>query len=90
MFPFWAKILEGQNSVEERDKKENRPQWKVLQSPVRYTVRVRCLAYFDIPDGFLNLIVVRNSGSLAGAKEWTRSATSTASVIAGYTGTVTG
>ena len=54
--PFCWEILDGEDSTEERDEEGDRPQWKMLQGPVRYTVRTRSLANFDAPDGFFNLV----------------------------------
>jgi hypothetical protein len=55
VFPFCWEILDGEDSIEERDEEGDRPQWKMIQGPVRYTVRTRRLAMFAAPDGFSNL-----------------------------------
>jgi hypothetical protein len=41
----------AEDRVEDKDKKVDRTLRKVLQSPVRDTVRARCLAEFKTPDG---------------------------------------
>jgi hypothetical protein len=41
--------------VEDKDKKVDRTLRKMLQGPVRDTVRARGLAQFIAPDGFFNL-----------------------------------
>jgi hypothetical protein len=48
----------AEDRVENLDKKGYRYLEKMLQFPVRDTVRARSLAYLKTPDGFLNLVRV--------------------------------
>jgi len=50
------------NRIENLDQEEYRSLGKILQAPVRDTVRARNLADLEIPDGFLNLVRVRSVG----------------------------
>jgi hypothetical protein len=49
-------VVDAENRVEDLDQEENRPHGRMLQCPVRDTVRARSLAKLKAPDGFLNLI----------------------------------
>ena len=55
----------AENRVDTGDE-GNRSSGKMLQCPVRYTVRARSLADLETPDGFVNLVM---GGSLAGLKK---------------------
>ena len=48
----------AQEGIEDLDEQEYRPHGKMLQGPVRDTVRSRSLAHLEAPDGFSNLIRV--------------------------------
>jgi hypothetical protein len=54
--PYWRKVVGAENRVEDLDKEENRSHGKMLQCPVRDTVRAWSLAKLKAPDGVLNLI----------------------------------
>jgi hypothetical protein len=47
-----------ENSVEEAGKEGYHSLGKMLQGPVRYTIRARSLADFETPDDVLNLVRV--------------------------------
>jgi len=46
----------AENRFEDTGEEGNRSLGKVLQCPVQYTVRVRSLADFETPNGFVNLV----------------------------------
>jgi hypothetical protein len=46
----------AKNHVEDTGEEGNRSLGKMLQCPVRYTVRARSLADLETPDGFVNLV----------------------------------
>jgi hypothetical protein len=58
VLPYWRKVVGAGNRIEDLDQEENCPHVKMLQCPVRDTVRARSLANLKAPDGFLNLIRV--------------------------------
>jgi len=49
-------VIGAENRVEDTGEEGNRSLGKVLQSPVRYTVRARSFADLDTPDGLVNLV----------------------------------
>jgi len=55
----------AENRVEDAGEDGNRSHGKMLQDPVRDTVRAQGLAGRETPDGFENLVGVINCGSLA-------------------------
>jgi len=46
----------AENRIEDLGKEGNRSLGKMLQGPVRDTVRARSLVDFETPDGYLNLV----------------------------------
>jgi len=70
----------AENCVEDAGEEGNRSLGKLLQYPVRYTVRARSLADLENTDGFVNLVRVVNWDSLAGLKKKELSATSTVQI----------
>ena len=46
----------AENRVEDTSEEGNRSLGKLLQCPVRYTVRARSLADLETPYGFVNLV----------------------------------
>ena len=58
----------AENRIEDTGEEVNRSLGKILQFPVRYTVRARSLADLETSDGFVNLIGVVNCGSLQGLR----------------------
>jgi hypothetical protein len=51
-----GKVVVAENGVEDTGEEGNRSLGKVLQCPVRYTVRTRSLADLETPDGLVNLV----------------------------------
>jgi Ni2+-binding GTPase involved in maturation of urease and hydrogenase len=80
----------GEDSVKNQDQQGYRSLWEMPQTPVRDTVRARSLADPETPDGFLDLLMVVNVGSLADAMKYDLSPTLTVSITAGTEGSVTG
>jgi hypothetical protein len=66
MLPSWRKVVDAEHRIEDLEKKEYRPQGKMLQCPVRYTVKTMRLAQFDTPDDVLKLdgLTAGNDGAL--------------------------
>ena len=58
-----------EHSIEDPNKEGYRSLGKMFQGSVRNTVGTWRLVDLETPDGFLNLIRVVNSGSLAGVKK---------------------
>jgi len=58
----------AENRVEDKGEEGYRSLGKMLQRPVRYTVRARSLPDIDTPDGFVAVVRVVNWGSLARLK----------------------
>ena len=48
--------MSSENRVEDTGEEGNRSLGKVLQRPIRYTVRARSLADLETPDGFVILV----------------------------------
>jgi len=51
-----------ENRIEDLGQEGTRSLGKMLQGPVRHTVRIRSLPDLGIPDGFVNLFRVRIRG----------------------------
>ena len=58
MLPQGREVMDEEDCVEDPDQEGYRSLVKMLQGSVRYTVWARSLAYFEIPDGFVNLVRV--------------------------------
>jgi hypothetical protein len=58
VLPYRRKVMDAEDSVEDKDKKVDRTLRKMLQDPFRDIVRARCLAEFKTPNGFMNLFGV--------------------------------
>jgi len=56
VLPRLGKVMGAENRFEDTGEEGNRSLGKVLQCPVQYTVRVRSLADFETPNGFVNLV----------------------------------
>ena len=66
MLPRLGKIKGTEKRVEDMGEEGNGSLGKMLQFPVRDSVRARSLADLETLDGCVNLVVVVNCGSLAG------------------------
>ena len=55
VLPRLGKVMGAENRVKDTGEEGNRSLGKVLQCPVRYTIRARSLADLETPDGFVNL-----------------------------------
>ena len=58
MLPRYREVMVDEDSVKNQDQEGYRSLWKMLQSPVRNSVRARSHADLQTADGFLNLIRV--------------------------------
>jgi hypothetical protein len=76
-------VVGAKNHIEYMDKKGDRSLRKVIESPVRDTVRARGLAEFKAPHGFMNLFGAGELGSLAGVWKYDSSNRSAISITAG-------
>jgi hypothetical protein len=56
VFPYWKKVVDAENRVEDLDQEDYCPHGKILKCSVRNTFRARSLANLKATDGFLNLI----------------------------------
>ena len=55
MLPRLGKMVVSENRIEDTGEEGNRSLGKMLQYPIRYTVRARRLSDFENHDGFVNL-----------------------------------
>jgi hypothetical protein len=55
---YWRKVMGVEDRVENLDEEGYCSHRKMLQCPVRDTIRPHCLAYSKGPDGFQNLVRV--------------------------------
>jgi hypothetical protein len=58
VLPHSSEVVGEENSVEDLGEEVYRSLGKMLQGPVRYTVRALSLADFETPDDVLNLVRV--------------------------------
>ena len=58
MLPRVGKLMGAENSFEDMGEEGNRSLGKMLQCPVRDTVRARSLADLETPNSFVNLLRV--------------------------------
>jgi len=56
VLPRLGKVMSAENRVEDTGEEGNCSLGKVLQCPVRCTIRAWSLADLETPDGFVNLI----------------------------------
>jgi hypothetical protein len=58
VLPYWRNVIGAEDRIEHKYKKVDCTLRKVLQDPVRDTVRARCLAGFKTPNAIINLFAV--------------------------------
>ena len=58
MLPHLGKVMGAENRIEDLGQEGHRSLGKMLQGPVRDTVRARSLADLETPNGFVNLFRV--------------------------------